>query len=101
MSDQPLLGDPGQTPVWHRGGKTNLPARTPYPEVAPPVVLDGEGPSLLFEYLYILRRRKAILVLIACIGLAAGVLFTLPQTPVYQARTVLEIQNLNENFLNM
>ena len=28
-------------------------------------------------------------------------LLTLPQTPVYQARTSLEIQDLNENFLNI
>lgn len=48
-----------------------------------------------------LRRRKGTLLLIACLGLLAAVLLTLPQTPVYQARTTLEIQNLNENFLNM
>jgi capsular exopolysaccharide synthesis family protein len=46
-------------------------------------------------------HRKGTLVLIACLGLLAGVLLTLPQTPVYQARTTLEIQDLNENFLNM
>jgi capsular exopolysaccharide synthesis family protein len=70
-------------------------------EVPPPVVLNGEAPPLLLEYWYMLRRRKGTLVLIACLGLLAGVLLTLPQTPVYQARTVLEIQNLNQNFLNM
>src|ERR1035441_5189898 len=101
MSDRPLLNDPGQTPVPHRNGGSNLPARQPYMEVPPPVVLNGEAPPLLLEYWYMLRRRKGTLVLIACLGLLAGVLLTLPQTPVYQARTVLEIQNLNQNFLNM
>ena len=31
----------------------------------------------------------------------AGFLVTLPQTPVYQARTSLEIQDLNQDFMNM
>ena len=101
MSDQPLLDGPGQTPVPHKNGTAHLPARAPYMEVPPPVVWNGEAPPLLLEYWYMLRRRKGTLVLIACLGLLAGVLLTLPQTPVYQARTVLEIQNLNQNFLNM
>src|ERR1035441_6519253 len=101
MSDRPLLNDPGQTPVPHRNGGSNLPARQPYMEVPPPVVLNGEAPALVLEYWYMLRRRKGTLVLFACLGLLAGGLLTLPQTPVYQARTTLEIQNLNENFLNM
>ena len=101
MSDQPLLNGPGQTPVPHRNAAANLPARPPYLEVPPPVVLNGEAPPLLLEYWHMLRRRKGTLVLFACLGLLAGVLLTLPQTPVYQARTTLEIQNLNENFLNM
>ncbi len=48
-----------------------------------------------------LRRHKGTLVLIAFLGLLSSLLLTLPQTPVYQARTSLEIRNLNENFLNM
>jgi succinoglycan biosynthesis transport protein ExoP len=101
MSDRPLLNDPGQTPVPHRNIAANLPARPPYLEAPPPVVLNGEAPPLLLEYWHMLRRRKGTVVLFACLGLLAGVLLTLPQTPVYQARTTLEIQNLNENFLNM
>lgn len=61
---------------------------------------DPESGGLL-EYWRILRRHKRALILIAFLGLLAGVLLTLPQTPVYQARTALEIQDLNENFLNM
>jgi hypothetical protein len=30
-----------------------------------------------------------------------GFFVTLPQTPVYQARTSIEIQGFNDNFLNM
>jgi uncharacterized protein involved in exopolysaccharide biosynthesis len=63
--------------------------------------MDGqEGPGLL-EYWRILNRRKGTVILIAFVGLALGVLITLPQTPVYQAKAVLEVQNINENFMNM
>jgi capsular exopolysaccharide synthesis family protein len=67
-------------------------------EVPQPVLLDGQGSIPLGQ---ILRRRKRTLILSAFAGLLAGVLLTLPQTPVYRARTVIEIQNLNEDFLNM
>jgi capsular exopolysaccharide synthesis family protein len=63
--------------------------------------MNGEAPPLLLEYWHMLWRRKGTLLLIAFLGLLAAVLLTLPQTPVYQARTSIEIQNLNENFLNM
>jgi polysaccharide biosynthesis transport protein len=55
----------------------------------------------LLEYWRILQRRKDTVILIALVGMVAGFLFTVPQTPVYQARTVIEIQSLNNDFLNM
>ena len=66
-----------------------------------PDVFEEPGPGLLLEYLQILRRRKGTLILIVFLGLLASLLLTLPQTPIYQARASIEIQNLNENFLNM
>ncbi|HEY1754076.1 MAG TPA: polysaccharide biosynthesis tyrosine autokinase [Bryobacteraceae bacterium] len=54
----------------------------------------------LIEYWRILRRRKGTLLLIATLGAIAGFLLTLPQTPIYQVRTSLEIVALNQNFLN-
>lgn len=55
----------------------------------------------LFEYWRLLRARKGTLVLICSIGLLAGLLVTLPQTPIYQAKTTLEVLELNQNFMNM
>ncbi len=55
----------------------------------------------MLEYWRILRRRRGTLILIASIGAVMGFLVTLPQTPIYQARTSLEIVGLNQNFLNM
>ena len=59
---------------------------------------DGIG---LLEYWRLLRRRQGTLILSVCLGLLAAVLVTLPQTPVYQAKTSIELLNLNENFMNM
>jgi succinoglycan biosynthesis transport protein ExoP len=60
------------------------------------------GPTGSFlEYWRVLRRRKGLLATIALTSLAIGVLITLPQAPVYQARTSLEIQSINQEFLNI
>ncbi len=62
---------------------------------------DDQETGGLIEYWRILSRRKGTLILIAFAGALAGFLFTLPQTPVYQARTSIEIVELNDNFLNI
>jgi capsular exopolysaccharide synthesis family protein len=77
-----------------------------YPEYAPAPGCVHEHPEKsqsggLLEYFRILRIHKGALILISLFGADAGVLLTLPQTSVYRARTVLEIQDLNENFLNI
>lgn len=55
----------------------------------------------LFEYWRILRRRKGTLIVLASVGAIIGFLVTLPQTPIYQVHTSLEIVSLNQNFLKM
>src|SRR5216684_3972034 len=70
------------------------------PYYAPDPADDQETGGLI-EYWRILSRRKGTLILIAFAGALAGFLFTLPQTPVYQARTSIEIVELNDNFLNI
>jgi polysaccharide biosynthesis transport protein len=62
---------------------------------------DQENAVNLFEYWRLLRRRQGTLVLCLGLGLLAAVLVTMPQTPVYQAKTSLELLNLNEDFMNM
>ena len=95
------MDDPNSKSLQRQNAPPYLPARPPYMEVPPPMLADDQGPGLLLEYWHMLRRRKGTLVLIAFLGLLGAVLLTLPQTPVYQARTTIEIQNLNENFLSM
>src|SRR5438067_435660 len=59
-----------------------------------------DGPGLLVEYCNLLRRHKGAVLTLGLAGMLVAILFTLPQTPIYQARTSLEIQGVNENFLN-
>ena len=81
----------------------------PAPPPAPLRYLEGPAQDFaepadsggLLEYWQILRRHKGAVVLIAFLGGLLGFLRTLPQTPIYQARTSLEIQGINEDFLQM
>ncbi len=62
--------------------------------------VEDAAPGGLLEYWNILRRRKGAVLLFAFTGVLLAVLFTLPQTPVYQARASLEIQAMNQDFMN-
>ena len=53
----------------------------------------------LLEYWRILQRRRATVIVVACLGLLSGILYTLPQTPVYRAHAVIEMQSINSSFL--
>jgi succinoglycan biosynthesis transport protein ExoP len=53
------------------------------------------------DYWHILIRHKMALLCFALAGLIAAILFSLAQTPLYRARTSLEIQDFNENFLDL
>src|SRR5437879_4554354 len=55
----------------------------------------------LLEWWHLLLRRKGVLISAAFAGVLLAVLVTLPQTPVYQARTSLEVQDINQEFMNL
>ena len=59
------------------------------------------GDGSLLEYGRMLARNKGTPAIAACLGMLAGLLLSLPQTPIYQGRTSLEIESLNENFFNL
>ncbi|MEQ1949283.1 MAG: exopolysaccharide transport family protein, partial [Bryobacteraceae bacterium] len=59
---------------------------------------ETEGGGLLAYWLSI-RRHKGMVLLFATIGIIGGVLMTLRQTPIYQARTSIEVQDINLDFL--
>src|SRR6266516_2458655 len=60
----------------------------------------GEFGTLL-EYWRILNRRKGTLFFFALLSTLLGFLLTRAQSPVYRARTLVEIESFNEDFLNM
>lgn len=62
---------------------------------------DDNANSGILAYWRILRLHKGTWLLCAFLGTILGFLITLPQTSVYQAKTAIEIQNLNDNFMNM
>jgi polysaccharide biosynthesis transport protein len=83
-------------------GRPTLPATFTEVSYSAPAGSAGEEESGgLVEYWHILRRRKGTLILLAGIGAVIGFLVTVPQTPIFQARTSLEVVSLNQNFLNM
>src|SRR5256885_598246 len=59
---------------------------------------DGETVN---QFTTILWRRKWTVVSIMALCIAAAILITRAQTPVYRAKAKIEIQNLNEDFLNI
>src|SRR5207247_4819358 len=61
---------------------------------------DGSRDGVV-AYWRMVTCHKWIVVLVAFAGAMVGLLVTLPQTPVYQSQTSLEVQGLNENFLNL
>ena len=64
----------------------------------PEYAVEPQAGSVL-DYWRILFRRKLALILCGAIGLAGGVAFTFLQTPMYRAKTALEIQdNKNDAF---
>jgi succinoglycan biosynthesis transport protein ExoP len=61
----------------------------------------NEPRSQLLEYWDALRRKLVMVGLLAAVGAGAGFLVAMLQHPLYRARTVLDIRNLNENLLNV
>ena len=55
--------------------------------------------EIISENLRIFRRRKGGIILFAFLGLLAGLLYTIPKPPVYQASVSVEVQTPNDDFL--
>src|SRR5262249_50612808 len=55
----------------------------------------------VLEYWQMIRRHKGAVALATFLGGLAGFLLTLSDARIFQARTSIEIQGLNQEFLNM
>ena len=69
--------------------------------------LEAAGPALkrdyagVLEYWQMIRRHRGAVIIATVLGSFAGLVMTLSDARIYQARTSLEIQGFNEEFLNM
>jgi succinoglycan biosynthesis transport protein ExoP len=82
-------------------GAEQRPALYRYEESPSAEVTATPGYESLLDYWYILIRHKMTLLGFALAGLLAAIVISLLQTPIYRARTSLEIQDFNENFLDL
>jgi polysaccharide biosynthesis transport protein len=57
--------------------------------------------SLLLQYHRVLKRWRLVIAACAAFGGLGGLLMTVGSVPVYRARTSLDIQTLNDHFLNI
>src|SRR5438874_1686819 len=70
-------------------------------------VAEMPGPGLkrdysgFLEYWQMIRRHRGAVILATFLGGVMGFLLTLSAPRIFQARTTLEIQGLNDDFLNM
>lgn len=94
------LNTTGHQPQLDRGGERRraLPGPAGVPAAQVPAASEHDS---LRDYWRVLHRRKIVLFLFATTGLILSVLISMVQTPVYRARTSLEIQEFNENFLDL
>jgi len=60
---------------------------------------DGEWNGLL-DYARLLYKRKGTLALVLVAGILVTVAATVTQAPTYESRAALEVQGVNDNFLN-
>jgi len=72
----------------------------PYGERPPKNEPPADDALGLLEYVRLIKRHRGTMILFAFLGLLGALLYTMPQTPLYRARTVIEIQNINNDFLN-
>jgi succinoglycan biosynthesis transport protein ExoP len=100
LSEFPLEKSNRLLPELREGAEQRL-ARYSYSDPPEMEVEAAPGYLSLLDYLRILVRHKAALLCFATAGLFVAIAISLMQTPVYRARTSLEIQDFNENFLDL
>ncbi len=61
----------------------------------------GRESNLLLDYLRILLRKRGVILALALAGALGGFLLNLGTLPVYRARTSLDIESLNSDFMGM
>ena len=60
-----------------------------------------DNSAFVLQYWHTVLRSKGTLFLFTLVGFALAALITMQQMPIFQARSTLELQSLNEHFLDM
>src|SRR4051812_15708817 len=93
-----------------RPSEANAPETVPQIPISPISGASGRPPAPLgqkrdssgmLEYWLMIRRHQVAVVLVALAGAIVGFCMTLSAPRMYQAHATIEIQGLNDNFLNM
>jgi succinoglycan biosynthesis transport protein ExoP len=77
------------------------PVEVVYRDPAQPEYVTESQQGTLHQYLETFSRHRGILFLAAFLGGVAGYVYTAPDTPIYQAHTTVEVQGINNGFLNI
>jgi succinoglycan biosynthesis transport protein ExoP len=92
--------------LWPPNFAPGVPAPGISPRVSPNHYKYSDGSpddseSMWAEYKRVFKRRRSLIFLVTLTGALIGFLLTVAVLPVYRARTSLDIQNLNADFMNM
>lgn len=94
-------------PIPKNSGQELTPAYGPTVTLSPKAVTEIPGVGLkrdyagALEYWQMVRRHPANVIIATLLGALVAFLFTLPDPRIYQTHMSLEIQGLNDDFLNM
>jgi len=95
------FGLPPKSPKGDRPGAYEIASATLMPREVIHVANEELRRNDLREICNALRRRKLAVILCTVGGALAGALAIVPQAQVYTAKTTLEVQGINENFMGM
>ncbi len=90
----------GKELIVHPRGSLRGPTKLLYLEPMEPNSSEDHSSRLLVEYWQIIGNKLPLIIAMAVLGSVAGALVSFRQTPIYQARLSLEIQNPSDTALN-
>ena len=92
-------GPSGRELAISRRSVPSVVSESPFDRVPPDLGIEEHGG--LLQTWRILARHKLAIAFLGVTGAICGIVYTTLQTPLYRAHTSMEIQGLNDNFLNI
>ena len=95
-----LFNDAERPQILPREGRSGVSGTRGY-NLSSPSASEPRTASLVADYSRTLKRSRRVIILCAVVGVGASFLLGLTSLPVYRARTSIEIQSINGDFLDM